>query len=119
LFGFSDGSIRTAADYRRGRRAQSSAHQIGREKIMRAVAVSPLGSVRAVAFGLGVASAIFGASLAHGETLPVPESEQIEQALLPPLPNESFICRAWPECGLENAQAFAARSAPPGTPLFR
>jgi hypothetical protein len=111
LFGFADGSIRAAHDYRRGQHAQSST-QISMEKIMRAVAVSPLSSVRALAFGLGVAIAILGTSLAHGQTVRAPEPEQIVQALLPPLPNESFICRAWPGCRLENTQAFAARSAP-------
>ena len=78
---------------------------------MRAAVVSPPSSVRALALGLGVAIALLGTSLAHGQTLPSPAPQQIAQGLLPPLPNESFICwtRMGDGCGLRDGQGFAAR----------
>lgn len=74
---------------------------------MRATAaVSSVWRSYALAFGLGLAIAALGVSLAHaqpnGATGPIQIAStqiapfQLAQGLLPPLPNNSFICHARP-----------------------
>ena len=67
----------------------------------------------ALAFGLGVAIAGMGASLAHAQSAgPVASTQiavtRIAQGLLPPLPDNVFICHARPGgwCDLRDWRGF-------------
>ena len=80
-------------------------------------AVSSLRRAYALAFGLGLAIAAMGASLAHAQlsepSIPTQiASAQIAQGLLPPLPDNSFICHAKPvgRCDLSDWHAFGKTS---------
>jgi hypothetical protein len=81
---------------------------------MRATAaVSSVWRAYAVAFGLGLAIVAMGAGLAHaqssGTAAPTQiAATQIAQGLLPPLPNNSFICHARPGgwCDLRDWRGF-------------
>jgi hypothetical protein len=85
-----------------------------KESIMRATAaVSSVSRAYALAFGLGLAILGMSVSLAHGEPIERSGSAQIAptqiaQGLLPPVPNNSFVCHAQPGgwCDLRDWRGF-------------
>jgi hypothetical protein len=90
-----------------------------KENIMRATtAVSSVSRAYALAFGLGLAILGMGVSLAHGQPTELSgpaqiapiqiATTQIAQGLLPPVPNNSFVCHAQPGgwCDLRDWRGF-------------
>ena len=83
-----------------------------------AIAVSSASRAYAIAFGLGLAIAAMGAVLAHGQSFgisnpteivrPQIAPNQIAGGLLPPVPNNSFVCHAKPGgwCDLRDWHGF-------------
>lgn len=77
-----------------------------------ATAVSSVWRAYAIAFGLGLAIAAMGVGLAHAESTGAPPTQiapvQIAQGLLPPLPDNVFICQAQPGgwCDLRDWRGF-------------
>ena len=61
-----------------------------------AAAVSPVWRAYTLAFGLGLAFLAMGVGLAHAQSTRTsgPAETQIVQGLLPPTPDDSFVCHA-------------------------
>lgn len=77
-----------------------------------ALAVSSVWCAYAIALGLAVGVLGMGAGLAHAQPVQPPQKSLIAEGLLPPLPNDSFVCRARPGgwCDLRDWSGFGAPS---------
>jgi hypothetical protein len=119
LFGFVDCRIRNSPGYRVEQDRRSLDETNVKENIMRAtIAVSSVWRAYALAFGLGLAFLGMGVGLAHAQSIdpsgpsqiasPQIAPVQLAQGLLPPVPDNSFLCRATPGgwCDLRDWRGF-------------
>jgi hypothetical protein len=112
FFRFSNNAIplypryRTAASTDLWRRGNTQ-----KEKIMRvATAVSSVWRAYAVALVLALGVLAMGVGLAHSQPVQPAERSLVAEGLLPPVPNDSFICHAQPGgwCDLRDWSRFGA-----------